>query len=362
MRALPVLAICSLAGIVCAVAVGATADEPAPSESEASIRRGVELRREGRNGEALVEFQKGFALDPTPRARAQIGLALQALGDWLGAEGWLQDALNAHDDAWITRYETDLRAALATVRAHLGSLSLHVDAQEGEVLVNGAPATALPSSGPIQVVAGSVDVIVRVPGHADVHRVVQVAAVRRDERRRRGGSRARATGTCRCLVVAIRTARGRPIAPAFARRGILGARLGGGARHRRRRRLDGAPECRRHLERPHALPAAGGWNQAIAVRRLQGHCERRRRHRDRRLLARCGQRGRWRVAAMAPRPLVDGGCRLVRARRAHRHVWSRVLSQPTRRRLRRRLAIGLTECALLHPRARPVVAHAMPKP
>jgi|SRR5580704_10508384 hypothetical protein len=176
MRALPVLAICSLAGIVCAVAVGATADEPAPSESEASIRRGVELRREGRNGEALVEFQKGFALDPTPRARAQIGLALQALGDWLGAEGWLQDALNAHDDAWITRYETDLRAALATVRAHLGSLSLHVDAQEGEVLVNGAPATALPSSGPIRVVAGSVDVIVRVPGHADVHRVVQVAA------------------------------------------------------------------------------------------------------------------------------------------------------------------------------------------
>lgn len=176
MRALRLLVTCLLASSVSATVVGARADDRTPTESEASIQRGVELRREGRNGEALVEFQKAFALDPSPRARAQIALALQALGDWLGAERWLEEALEAHDDAWIARYETDLRAALATVQAHLGSLSLHVDAQEGEVLVNGAPAQALPSSSPIRVVAGSVDVIVRVPGHADVHRVLPVAA------------------------------------------------------------------------------------------------------------------------------------------------------------------------------------------
>ncbi len=141
-----------------------------------SIQRGVELRREGRNGEALVEFQKAFALDPSPRARAQIALALQALGDWLGAEQWLTEALQAGDDAWIVRYRTELDSALATIGSHLGSLSLHVDAQEGEVLVNGAPAQALPSAGPIRVVAGSVNVVVRVPGHADSHRVIDVPA------------------------------------------------------------------------------------------------------------------------------------------------------------------------------------------
>jgi hypothetical protein len=167
---------CVLAGVVLVVAGAARADGNATDDSETVIRHGVELRREGRNGEALVEFQKAFAQDPSPRARAQIALALQALGDWLGAERWLSEALRAGDDAWIARYGTELHAALATVQAHLGSLSLHVDAQEGEVLVNGAPAQALPSTGPIRVVAGSVDVIVRVPGRADVHRVVAVAA------------------------------------------------------------------------------------------------------------------------------------------------------------------------------------------
>lgn len=176
MRALRLLVTWLLAGSVTAAVVDARADDTTTSESEASIQRGVELRREGRNGEALVEFQKAFAIDPSPRARAQIALALQALGDWLGAERWLKEALEAQGDEWIARYETDLRAALATVNAHLGRLSLHVDAQEGEVLVNGAAAQALPSSGPIRVVAGSIDVVVRVPGHADVHRVLQVAA------------------------------------------------------------------------------------------------------------------------------------------------------------------------------------------
>jgi hypothetical protein len=161
--------------ILVAVPVRARAGDPS-SEGEAGIQRGVELRREGRNGEALVEFQKAFALEPSARARAQIGLALQALGDWLGAEHWLSEALLASEDAWIARYRTELQGALATVQAHLGSLVLHVDTQQGEVLVNGVVAQALPSTGPIRVVAGSIDVIVRVPGRADVHRIVAVPA------------------------------------------------------------------------------------------------------------------------------------------------------------------------------------------
>jgi len=166
---------CVLAGALALTPVPAVADD-APNGSEAAIQRGVELRRGGRNAEALVEFQKAFALDPSPRARAQVGLALQALGDWLGAERWLTDALQKSDDAWIARYRTDLTGALATIQAHLGSLVLHVDAEQGEVLVNGAPAGALPIRGPIRVVAGSIDVVVRAPGHVDAHRVIDVAA------------------------------------------------------------------------------------------------------------------------------------------------------------------------------------------
>jgi hypothetical protein len=164
---------CLLAGLVGLMPMRARADEP-HSDSETSIQRGVELRREGRNGEALVEFQKAFALEPSPRARAQIALALQSLGDWLGAEQWLTKALQTVDDAWIDRYRTELGSALA-IQAHLGSLVLLVDAKEGEVLVNGA-AQALPSASPIRVLAGSVDVVVRVPGHADAHSFVDLPA------------------------------------------------------------------------------------------------------------------------------------------------------------------------------------------
>jgi hypothetical protein len=154
-----------------AVASRADAQE---SESEARIRQGVELRRSGHNGEALVEFQKAFALDPSARARAQIGLALQALGDWLGAERWLGEALEATDDGWIEQHRGLLSGALATIQAHLGRLFVDATATPADVFVNGAPAQRLPNPNPIRVVAGTVDVAVRAPGYVDAHLVVAV--------------------------------------------------------------------------------------------------------------------------------------------------------------------------------------------
>jgi len=158
-----------------ALAPGVAAAQPAESEGEAHVRQGVELRRAGRNGEALVEFQKAYALEPSPRAKAQIGLALQALGDWLGAERWLEEAMQARDDAWIDRYRATLSGALGTIQAHLGRVFVDADVGEGEVLVNGAVARTLPSAEAIRVVAGTVDVVVRSPGRVEARRRIDVA-------------------------------------------------------------------------------------------------------------------------------------------------------------------------------------------
>lgn len=161
----------ALAASFALLAVRAGAQE---SESETHVRQGVELRRAGRNGEALVEFQKAFALDPSPRARAQIGLALQALGDWVGAERWLQEAIEAKDDEWIARYRPVLDGALATIGAHLGRLFVETNAADAEVAVNGA--TPQPVSGAaIRVLAGTVDVVVRAQGYADARRRIEIA-------------------------------------------------------------------------------------------------------------------------------------------------------------------------------------------
>jgi tetratricopeptide (TPR) repeat protein len=153
----------------------ARAEEPA-AEAEALIQKGVELRRAGKNGEALSEFQKAFALTPTPRAEAQIALALHALGDWLGAERALKEALRAADDPWIAQYRDPLEGALATVRAHLGWLSVSVNVAAGELLLNGVSVHAVPLSEPIRVAAGTLDVAVHATGYAPSERTTEIAA------------------------------------------------------------------------------------------------------------------------------------------------------------------------------------------
>lgn len=81
-------ALCVFSGALPAVAAG--------WHEEIFIRKGVELRRKGRNQEALAEFQKAFfEVAHTPRAAAQLGLCEQSLGNWLRAHLHLSDALTS---------------------------------------------------------------------------------------------------------------------------------------------------------------------------------------------------------------------------------------------------------------------------
>ena len=75
----------------------------------------------------------------------------------------------------IERYRATLSGALATIEAHLGRLFVDADAPGGQVLVNGTTAQALPSTEPIRVVAGTVDLVVRAPGYVEAHRRIEVA-------------------------------------------------------------------------------------------------------------------------------------------------------------------------------------------
>jgi hypothetical protein len=163
--------------VVVAVIVSAPkpsqADEPA-SESESHLQRGFELRKLGKNADALVEFQQAYGLVPTPRARAQVALALQALGDWVGAELGLEDALGAADEPWIRQYRRALDGALATVREHLAWLWIDANVPSGEMLLNGVAVHSIPLERPIRVIVGSLDIEVRGAGHLPAHRRLEV--------------------------------------------------------------------------------------------------------------------------------------------------------------------------------------------
>ncbi len=168
----PVVALLMLV-LVLAPSISKADDEV--SQSEVHIQRGVEFRRAGRNHEALLEFQEAYGLAPTPRSRAQIALALQALGAWLEAEAWLEAALQQSDDPWIARYRSVLLDARKTVRSHLATLSVNTHAEDAEVVVDGAGHKG-PFPVSIRVRAGFVDVVVKAPGALAARRSLVVAA------------------------------------------------------------------------------------------------------------------------------------------------------------------------------------------
>jgi hypothetical protein len=142
----------------------------------------VQLRRERRDEAALAQFQRAYALRPTPRVRAQAGLAEQALGRWAAAEADLQAAMATKSDPWIVRNHDELAEALLTIAQHLGTIEVTANVAGAELRINGTPAGALPQ-GPARVEAGEVTLEASAPHRATVRRTLFLhpgASVRED--------------------------------------------------------------------------------------------------------------------------------------------------------------------------------------
>jgi hypothetical protein len=147
----------------------------ADGETDALVHEGVELRRSSRDAEALAVFERALAIDGSPRTRAQVGLAEQALGLWVEAERDLDAAIAEGNGAWFDQHASALRAAEDTVRAHLASLRLTSNVVGAEVRVNRVVAGVTPIAAPLRVVAGAAVVEVRAPHFAPRTVALQLA-------------------------------------------------------------------------------------------------------------------------------------------------------------------------------------------
>jgi len=172
----------------------ARAEDPAV---EQLLSRGIELRQQSKDDEALATFERAHALAPSGRTRAQVALAEQALGLWVRAERDLEAAL-ATSDPWVARQRPALEGALVVVRRHVGSLEVR-GPDGAEVVLDGVALGVLPAARPFRVEAGRRALEVRAPGHHSAGRVVEVAP----------GGTARETVT----LVAIDTRAAAPAAP-----------------------------------------------------------------------------------------------------------------------------------------------------
>ena len=143
------------------------------ADPEAEHQRGIALRNEHRDAEALEVFRGLYERTGEVRALARMALAEAALARWVDAETHLARALGTAD-AWVAQNRASLDVALATVRQHVGSLSVHANVPAADVFVGGIRAGATPLERPLRVPAGTMDVELRAPRYATARRTVTV--------------------------------------------------------------------------------------------------------------------------------------------------------------------------------------------
>lgn len=136
----------------------------AADNAEMLIRKGVELRRTGRDKQAADLFREAYELSHTPRAAAQLGLCEQALGQMLEAEQHLSEALVAQSDRWIASKRSTLENSRASVRAKLGSLRVEGSPQGAVVMHGDRMLGEVPFAENVWVLPGPAELVVRANG------------------------------------------------------------------------------------------------------------------------------------------------------------------------------------------------------
>jgi hypothetical protein len=145
----------------------------ADGEEEALIERGNSMRREHRDAEALEQFRRAYEVRRSPRVRAQIAFAEQALGRWVDAERDLLAVMASTDDRWVASHGDVLRVASDVVRKHLATLAIRTSAPGAELWLEETRVGELPLEA-IRVPAGAVRFELRAHGFESAARTVTV--------------------------------------------------------------------------------------------------------------------------------------------------------------------------------------------
>jgi hypothetical protein len=146
-----------------------------PADPDALIARGLELRRAGKDREALPLFRQAAEEKRTPRAVAQVGLCELALGLWVEGEDHLQQAVTNKTDPWIRKNERQLKEALENIQGRLGFLDVWGDPAGAKVAVDGHAMGTLPLERPLRLTTGQHSLVIESAGFVTDSRLVQVS-------------------------------------------------------------------------------------------------------------------------------------------------------------------------------------------
>src|SRR5262245_24238889 len=100
----------------------ARAGGPTTAEVESLIRKGTELRRQGKDQQALPFFQQAYELARAGRTAAQLGLCEMQLGYFLPASEHLTESLAAKGDPWVSRHRDVLEQSRKQIDSHIADI------------------------------------------------------------------------------------------------------------------------------------------------------------------------------------------------------------------------------------------------
>lgn len=139
--------------------------EAKADEAAALIAEGNKLRRAGRDDAALEKFDRAYAINATPRAAAQKGLCLQALGRFTEAEEFLAKSLEGDGDPWVIKNRSTIKDSIEDVKTKIGRFEITGSPQGARVLVDGRLVGQFPLAGMVRINAGAAVLEVKAEGY-----------------------------------------------------------------------------------------------------------------------------------------------------------------------------------------------------
>jgi hypothetical protein len=175
-RAAAALAVCCGVGGSAGVALAdPTSNTISEAEIEPFVQRGIDLRKIGRDIEALAIFEDALLKAPSSvRLKVHLAATHQALGQWVEADRYLSEALRQGDDPYVRRHRPTIERAYEFVGQRLGSLDVVGEPEGAELVLSGRSIGHLPLAAPLRVPIGSYVLEVRKQGYYSVTRPVAI--------------------------------------------------------------------------------------------------------------------------------------------------------------------------------------------
>lgn len=157
--------------------VGANVAQAAESaEVEALLERGIELRRQGSDEEALSVFLQAETKAPrSVRAMLHVATAAQAAGKWVMAAAYLKKVSRYGNDPYYRRYRDSIAQVERAIAQRVGEFIAVGGPDGAKVVLDGRPIGTLPMASGVAMEAGTYTVEITLDGFYPLTRSVGIS-------------------------------------------------------------------------------------------------------------------------------------------------------------------------------------------